>query len=68
MVLRMPAVDDYLDGLDVSTRAALKYKQKPLIAFLAAKHHLSIFPCSSRTRSCVTLSGSVWKRSFNTDR
>jgi len=28
--------------------AALKYEHKPLLAFLAAKNHLSIFPCSSR--------------------
>src|ERR1019366_8778761 len=28
--------------------ATLKYNQKPLLAFLAAKHHLSIFPFSSR--------------------
>lgn len=71
MVLLMSAVDDYLDGLDVSTRAAfehirnlamdlapeaeqgvsygmatLKYRQKPLLGFLAATHHLSIFPFS----------------------
>jgi len=69
---------DYLNGLDVSARAAfehirklaidvvpdaeegtsyemaaLKYKQKPLICFLAAKHHLSIFPCSSRVVDSV---------------
>jgi uncharacterized protein YdhG (YjbR/CyaY superfamily) len=28
--------------------AALKYKQKPLLGFLAAKQHLSIFPFSSQ--------------------
>jgi uncharacterized protein YdhG (YjbR/CyaY superfamily) len=28
--------------------AALRYKHKPLLGFLAAKHHLSIFPFSSR--------------------
>jgi uncharacterized protein YdhG (YjbR/CyaY superfamily) len=28
--------------------AALKYKQKPLLGFAAAKRHLSIFPFSSR--------------------
>jgi uncharacterized protein YdhG (YjbR/CyaY superfamily) len=33
--------------------AALKYKQKPLLAFLAAKHHLSIFPFSSRVIDAV---------------
>jgi len=74
----MSAVDDYLGGLDASTRAAfehirnlvmdlvpeaeegtsygmaaLKYKQKPLLAFLAAKHHLSIFPFSSRVVDAV---------------
>jgi uncharacterized protein YdhG (YjbR/CyaY superfamily) len=27
--------------------ATLKYNQKPLLAFLAAKHHLSVFPFSS---------------------
>jgi uncharacterized protein YdhG (YjbR/CyaY superfamily) len=67
----MSAVDDYLIGLDPSTRAvfehikdlvldlapeaeqgtsygmaALKYKRSPLLAFLAAKQHLSIFPFS----------------------
>jgi len=74
----MSAVDDYLGGLDASTRAAfehirnlvmdlvpeaeegtsygmaaLKYKQKPLLALLAAKHHLSIFPFSSRVVDAV---------------
>lgn len=78
IVLFVTAVDDYLSGLDVPTRAAfehirdlvmdlvpdaeqgtsygmaaLKYKQKPLIAFLAAKNHLSIFPCSSRVVDSV---------------
>ena len=33
--------------------AALKYRQKPLLAFLAAKHHLSIFPFSSRVVDAV---------------
>jgi uncharacterized protein YdhG (YjbR/CyaY superfamily) len=33
--------------------AALKYHQKPLLAFLAAKHHLSIFPFSSRVVDAV---------------
>jgi uncharacterized protein YdhG (YjbR/CyaY superfamily) len=33
--------------------AALTYKQKPLLAFLAAKHHLSIFPFSSRVVDAV---------------
>jgi uncharacterized protein YdhG (YjbR/CyaY superfamily) len=32
---------------------ALKYEQKPLLAFLAAKHHLSIFPFSSRVVDAV---------------
>lgn len=27
---------------------ALRYMKKPLLAFLAGKHHLSIFPFSSR--------------------
>ena len=74
----MSAVDDYLGGLDASTRAAfehirnlvmdlvpgaedgtsyvmaaLMYQQKPLLAFLAAKHHLSIFPFSSRVVDAV---------------
>ena len=78
IVLRVPAVDDYLDGLDVSTRAAfehirnlvmdlvpeaeqgmsygiatLKYKQKPLLGFLAATHHLSIFPFSPKVVDAV---------------
>lgn len=29
-------------------KAAMKYKQKPLLGFLAAKQHLSIFPFSSQ--------------------
>ena len=33
--------------------AALKYKQKPLLGFLAAKRHLSIFPFSSRVIDAV---------------
>jgi uncharacterized protein YdhG (YjbR/CyaY superfamily) len=33
--------------------AALKYHQKPLLGFLAAKHHLSIFPFSSRVVDAV---------------
>ena len=33
--------------------AALKYKRKPLLAFLAAKHHLSIFPFSSQVVDAV---------------
>ena len=33
--------------------AALKYKQKPLLGFLAAKQHLSIFPFSSRVVDAV---------------
>ena len=33
--------------------ATLKYNQKPLLAFLAAKHHLSIFPFSSRVVDAV---------------
>jgi len=74
----MSAVDDYLDGLDASTRAAFEhvrdlamdlvpeaaegtsygmatlfFNQKPLLAFLAAKHHLSIFPFSSRVVDAV---------------
>jgi uncharacterized protein YdhG (YjbR/CyaY superfamily) len=74
----MSVVDEYLSGLDASTRAtfehiqslaldiapdaeeglsygmvALKYRQKPLIGFLAAKHHLSIFPFSSRVVDTV---------------
>jgi uncharacterized protein YdhG (YjbR/CyaY superfamily) len=33
--------------------AALKYKQKPLLGFLAAKDHLSIFPFSSQVIDAV---------------
>lgn len=33
--------------------AALKYRKKPLLAFLATKHHLSIFPFSSRVVAAV---------------
>ena len=68
----MSALDDYLDGLDAATRAALehvrdvvmdavpdaeqgmthgmaalKHRRRPLVGFLAAKEHLSIFPFSS---------------------
>lgn len=74
----MPAVDDYFNSLDASTRAAfehvrdlvmeivpdaeqgtsygmatLKHNHKPLLAFLAAKHHLSIFPFSSQVVDAV---------------
>ena len=74
----MPAVDDYFDSLDASTRAAfehirdlvieivpdaeqgtsygmatLEHNHKPLLAFLAAKHHLSIFPFSSQVVDAV---------------
>ena len=73
IVARVPAVDEYFDGLDPTTRAAfehirelvmelapeaeqgtsygmaaLKYRKKPLLGFLAAKQHLSIFPFSSQ--------------------
>jgi uncharacterized protein YdhG (YjbR/CyaY superfamily) len=78
MVAPVPAVDDYFNSLDASTRAAfehirdlvieiapeaeqgtrygmaaLTYNQKPLLAFLAAKHHLSIFPFSSQVVDAV---------------
>jgi uncharacterized protein YdhG (YjbR/CyaY superfamily) len=78
IVLGVSAVDDYLGGLDVSTRAAfehirnlvmdlvpeaeqgtsygmatLKYQQKPLLAFLATTHHLSIFPFSPQVVDSV---------------
>lgn len=33
--------------------ATLKYRNKPLLAFLAAKHHLSVFPFSSRVVDAV---------------
>ena len=33
--------------------ATLKYKQKPLLAFLAATHHLSIFPFSPKVVESV---------------
>jgi uncharacterized protein YdhG (YjbR/CyaY superfamily) len=78
MVAPVPAVDDYFNSLDASTRAAfehirdlvieiapeaeqgtsygmaaLTYNQKPLLAFLPAKHHLSIFPFSSQVVDAV---------------
>jgi len=78
IVLCVSAVDDYLDGLDASTRVAfehirnlvmdvapeaeqgisygmatLKYRQKPLLGFLAATHHLSIFPFSPKVIDSV---------------
>ena len=78
MVAPVPAVDDYFNSLDASTRAAfehirdlvieiapeaeqgtsygmaaLTYNQKPLLAFLAARHHLSIFPFSSQVVDAV---------------
>jgi uncharacterized protein YdhG (YjbR/CyaY superfamily) len=33
--------------------ATLKYRQKPLLGFLAGKHHLSIFPFSSNVVDSV---------------
>ncbi len=67
----MSEIDDYLDGVEPSARAALehvrrlvraqvptaeegrsygmpalKYRRKPLLGFVAAKTHLSIFPFS----------------------
>jgi uncharacterized protein YdhG (YjbR/CyaY superfamily) len=33
--------------------AALRYKRKPLLGFLAAKDHLSVFPFSSRVVDAV---------------
>ena len=33
--------------------AALRYRQKPVLGFRAAKHHLSIFPFSSRVIDAV---------------
>ena len=33
--------------------ATLKYHQKPMLAFLATKHHLSVFPFSSRVVDAV---------------
>jgi Uncharacterized conserved protein len=50
--LAMDLVPDAEEGTSYGM-AALKYKQKPLICFLAAKHHLSIFPCSSRVVDSV---------------
>jgi uncharacterized protein YdhG (YjbR/CyaY superfamily) len=47
---------DIVPGAEEGTSygmAALTYKQKPLLAFLAAKHHLSIFPFSSRIVDAV---------------
>ena len=67
----MSEIDDYLDGIDADSRAALehlrqlvkevapdaqdgrsygmpalKYRKKPLLGFLSAKNHLSVFPFS----------------------
>ena len=78
IVLIVPAVDEYLAGLDASTRAAfericdlvlelvpqaeqgtsygmatLKYRHRPLLAFRAAKGHLSVFPFSARVVEAV---------------
>jgi uncharacterized protein YdhG (YjbR/CyaY superfamily) len=78
IVALVPAVDDYFNSLDASTRAAfehigdlvmeivpeaeqgtsygmaaLRYNQKPLLAFRAARQHLSIFPFSSRVVDAV---------------
>src|ERR1017187_797204 len=47
---------DIVPGAEEGTSygmAALTYNQKPLLAFLAAKHHLSIFPFSSRVVDAV---------------
>ena len=48
--------------------AALKYHQKPLLAFLAAKHHLSIFPFSSRVVDAVRGQLTVFELSKGTIR
>ena len=49
-------VMDMVPGAEDGTSygmAVLKYHRKPLLAFLAAKHHLSIFPFSSRAVDAV---------------
>jgi len=78
IVLGVSEVDDFLGGLDATTRAAferirdlameivpeaeegrsygmaaLRYQQKPLLGFAAAKHHLSIFPFSPQVVDAV---------------
>ncbi len=51
----MSAADDYLGGLDASTRAAFEHIRNLVLdmVFLATKHHLSIFPFSSRVIDAV---------------
>jgi len=43
--LAMDLAPDAEEGMSYGM-AALKYRKRPLLAFLAAKHHLSIFPFS----------------------
>jgi uncharacterized protein YdhG (YjbR/CyaY superfamily) len=48
----MDIVPDAEDGTSYGM-AALRYKRKPLLGFLAAKDHLSVFPFSSRVVDVV---------------
>jgi uncharacterized protein YdhG (YjbR/CyaY superfamily) len=50
--LAMDIVPDAEDGTSYGM-AALRYKQKPLLGFLAAKNHLSVFPFSARVVDSV---------------
>jgi uncharacterized protein YdhG (YjbR/CyaY superfamily) len=50
--LVMEVVPDAEQGISYGM-AAMKYRQKPLLGFLAAAHHLSIFPFSSRVVDSV---------------
>lgn len=48
----MDAVPDAEQGMTYGM-AALKHRQRPLVGFLAAKEHLSIFPFSSQVVDAV---------------
>jgi uncharacterized protein YdhG (YjbR/CyaY superfamily) len=50
--LAMELVPKAEDGTSYGM-AALRYKRKPLLGFLAAKDHLSVFPFSSRVVDSV---------------
>ena len=50
--LVMDIVPEAEDGTSYGM-AALRYKRKPLLGFLAAKDHLSVFPFSSRVVDAV---------------
>lgn len=50
--IAMTVAPDAVEGVSYSV-AALRYKDKPLLGFLAAKGHLSIFPFSPQAIESV---------------